>query len=114
MVERTGIIDENGAMTNDFLVGEFDDEVIDSVVESGSDEGLESDENGGGLVKGKIGKFRVCDESMRDYIPCLDEKGGILERRCPPKGKGLDCLVPWPKGYKLRIPWPKSRNEVFN
>ncbi|PHU19454.1 putative methyltransferase PMT11 [Capsicum chinense] len=113
MVERTGIIDENGAMTNDFLVGEFDDEVIDSVVESGSDEGLESDENGGGLVKGKIGKFRVCDESMRDYIPCLDEKGGILERHCPPKGKGLDCLVPWPKGYKLRIPWPKSRNEIW-
>lgn len=126
-VERTGIIDENGAMTNDFVVGEFDEELIDSVVNgkvNGTDEPLESDENRGGL-RGKIGKFKVCDESMRDYIPCLDnveessrvnlsERGENLERHCPTKGKGLDCLVPRPKDYKLRIPWPKSRDEVFN
>nr|XP_016438621.1 PREDICTED: probable methyltransferase PMT10 [Nicotiana tabacum] len=125
-VERTGIIDENGAMTNDFVVGEFDEELIDSVVNgkvNGTDEPLESDENRGGL-RGKIGKFKVCDESMRDYIPCLDnveessrvnlsERGENLERHCPTKGKGLDCLVPRPKDYKLRIPWPKSRDEVW-
>ncbi|MCD9561161.1 hypothetical protein HAX54_020139 [Datura stramonium] len=124
-VERTGIIDENGAMTNDFMVGEFDEELIDSVVngKNGSDEGLQSDENGGPLM-GKIGKFRVCDESMRDYIPCLDNveeisklnssgKGENFERHCPPKGKGLDSLVPRPKDYKLRIPWPKSRDEIW-
>lgn len=124
--ERTGIIDENGAMTNDFVVGEFDEEVIDSVVDGKNEsdhEGLESDENGGGL-RGKIGKFRVCDESMRDYIPCLDnveeitkmnssKNGGVFERHCLPKGKGLDCLVPWPKDYKLRITWPKSRDEIW-
>ncbi|KAK6792155.1 hypothetical protein RDI58_011236 [Solanum bulbocastanum] len=108
-MERTGIVDENGAMTNEFVVGEFDEEVIDSVV----DEKNGSDENGGGVLRGKIGKFKVCDESMRDYIPCLDNMEGSLERHCPPKGKGLDCLVPWPKGYKLRITWPKSRDEIW-
>lgn len=125
-VERTGIIDENGVMTNDFVVGEFDEEVIDTVVDgkNGSDEGSKSDENRG-VLRGKIGKFKVCDESMRDYIPCLDymegisrsnssKNGGILERHFPPKGKGWDCLVPWPKDYKLRIPWPKSRDEVLD
>ncbi|CAN4075710.1 unnamed protein product [Withania somnifera] len=125
-VERTGIIDENGVMTNDFLVGEFDEEEIDSVVDgkNGTDhEGLESGGNGGGL-RGKIGKFGVCNESMRDYIPCFDnveeiskmnssKNGGVLERHCPPKGKGLGCLVPWPKDYKLRIPWPNSRDEIW-
>ncbi|MCE3050762.1 hypothetical protein HAX54_048043 [Datura stramonium] len=81
-VERTGIIDENGAMTNDFMVGEFDEELIDSVVngKNGSDEGLQ---------------------------------GENFERHCPPKGKGLDSLVPRPKDYKLRIPWPKSRDEIW-
>ncbi|KAH0681320.1 hypothetical protein KY284_022405 [Solanum tuberosum] len=108
-MERTGIVDENGAMMNEFVVGEFDEEVIDSVV----DEKNGNDENGGGVLRGKIGKFKVCDESMRDYIPCLDNMEGSLERHCPPKGKGLDCLVPWPKGYKLRITWPKSRDEIW-
>ncbi|KAL3371190.1 hypothetical protein AABB24_007967 [Solanum stoloniferum] len=108
-MERTGIVDENGAMTNEFVVGEFDEEVIDSVV----DEKNGSDENGGGVLRGKLGKFKVCDESMRDYIPCLDNMEGSLERHCPPKGKGLDCMVPWPKGYKLRITWPKSRDEIW-
>ncbi|KAK4340970.1 hypothetical protein RND71_039471 [Anisodus tanguticus] len=118
VVERTGIIDENGAMTNDFIVGEFDEEMIDSVVngKNGSDnEGLKSDENRG-VLRGKIGKFSVCDESMRDYVPCLGnlkEKGENFERDCPAKGKGLDCLVPRPKDYKLRIPWPKSRDEIW-
>ncbi|XP_060198355.1 probable methyltransferase PMT10 [Lycium barbarum] len=106
-VERTGIIDENGAMTNDFIVGEFDEELIDSVVNNGKingsdDEGLKSDVNRG-VLKGKIGKFRVCDESMRDYVPCLDNV----------EEKGLDCLVPRPKDYKLKIPWPKSRDEIW-
>ncbi|KAJ8541595.1 hypothetical protein K7X08_002411 [Anisodus acutangulus] len=117
-VERTGIIDENGAMTNDFIVGEFDEEMIDSVVngKNGSDnEGLKSDENRGAM-RGKMGKFRVCDDSMRDYVPCLSNSKGkreFFERHFPPKGKGLDCLVPRPKDYKLRIPWPKSRDEIW-
>ncbi|XP_059280223.1 probable methyltransferase PMT10 [Lycium ferocissimum] len=113
VVERTGIIDENGAMTNDFIVGEFDEELIDSVVNNGkingSDEGLVSDVNRG-VLKGKIGKFRVCDESMRDYVPCLDNVEGKGETL---KGKGLNCLVPRPKDYKLKIPWPKSRDEIW-
>ncbi|XP_020252474.1 probable methyltransferase PMT11 [Asparagus officinalis] len=75
-----------------------------------------------GKVKVKIGRFRVCDEGMREYIPCLDnaaaikklksaERGERFERHCPEKG--LDCLVPAPKGYKAPIPWPQSRDEVW-
>ncbi|GMP79558.1 hypothetical protein CsSME_00035046 [Camellia sinensis var. sinensis] len=61
---------------------------------------------------------------MREYIPCLDnvdaisrlnstERGEGFERHCPQKEKGLNCLVPRPKGYKLKIPWPQSRDEVW-
>lgn len=114
-------MDENGAMTADFVVGEFDPAVLESVVNvtSGS---VRDDE-----IKGrnyKIGKFRVCDESLREYVPCLDnvevisklnstERGENYERHCPGKEKALDCLVPRPKGYKAHIPWPQSRDEVW-
>lgn len=71
----------------------------------------------------RIGKFRVCDESLREYVPCLDnvdfiskltstERGENYERHCPKKERVLDCLVPRPKGYKAHIPWPQSRDKV--
>ncbi|KAL2467784.1 putative methyltransferase PMT10 [Forsythia ovata] len=122
VVERTGIVDKTGAMTEDFMVGEFDESLIESVVVNVSDpdnnEKLEIDK----VVR--IEKFRVCDSSMSEYIPCLDngeaisrlnssEKLEKYKRNCPKDGKGLDCLVPRPKDYKLHIPWPKSRDEVW-
>lgn len=66
----------------------------------------------------------MCEESTRDYIPCLDNveeikrlnlSGSLViyERHCPEEGKRLDCLVPMPKGYKRSIPWPRSRDEVI-
>lgn len=110
-------------MTDDFIVGEFDEGLIQSVVVNvnGSNEKEKGDSDVRKVIKVK--KFRVCDESMGDYIPCLDnveaisrfnssEKGERYERHCPENGKGLDCLVPRPKEYKLHIPWPKSRDEV--
>ncbi|KAL7246164.1 hypothetical protein ACSBR2_001324 [Camellia fascicularis] len=116
-VQRTGIVDENGLMTDDFVVGEFDPSVIESVVNNGAT-------NRRRKWRVRFGKFRVCDESMTEYIPCLDnvkaissfnstERGDKYERHCPQKGKGLNCLVPRPKGYTLHIPWPKSRDEVW-
>nr|GLL47986.1 probable methyltransferase PMT10 [Ipomoea trifida] len=121
-LERTGIVDENGAMSFDFIVGDYDETLLETVVNA-SLGGAESDEIRGSW-KGKFGKFRACDESMSGYIPCLDnveaisklnssEKGENYERHCPEKGKGLDCVVPWPKGYRIRVPWPKSRDEVW-
>ncbi|KAJ0789585.1 putative S-adenosyl-L-methionine-dependent methyltransferase [Helianthus annuus] len=120
VVERTGIVDESGAMTENFVIGDYDASLIENAAnESLVERGGESDDN-----LGKIERFRVCDESMREYIPCLDnvevvsrlslsEKGEKYERHCPVKGKELDCLVPNPKRYKDHIPWPRSRDEVW-
>ncbi|AQK99470.1 putative methyltransferase PMT10 [Zea mays] len=78
----------------------------------------------GGPPRVRIERFPVCPESMREYIPCLDneddikrlpstERGERFERHCPAKDKGLSCLVPAPNGYKAPIPWPRSRDEVW-
>lgn len=55
-----------------------------------------------------------------DYIPCLDNKGGIKklsstgrERYCPLSDNFHMCLVPLPRGYKIPIHWPRSRNEIW-
>ncbi|ONK61987.1 uncharacterized protein A4U43_C08F35640 [Asparagus officinalis] len=80
------------------------------------------DIGGGARVRVRVGKFRVCDKRMREYIPCLDnveaikrlrstERGERFERFCPERA--LDCLVPAPKDYKSPIPWPQSRDEVW-
>lgn len=106
-------------MTDDFVVGEFDSSVIESVVNESL---VESDLKSGTRVR--IDKFRVCDESLLEYVPCLDnaeaisrlnstERGEKYERHCPENGRGMDCLVPRPKGYKAHIPWPNSRQEVW-
>ncbi|XP_071702593.1 probable methyltransferase PMT10 [Rutidosis leptorrhynchoides] len=120
VVARTGIVDDNGAMTDDFVIGDYDSRLLDNAVNESSVERVsESDEN---WVK--IKKFKICDESKREYIPCLDnlliisklnasEKWEKCERHCPEIGSELDCLVPNPKGYKDHIPWPKSRDEVW-
>ncbi|KAI7988086.1 putative methyltransferase PMT10 [Camellia lanceoleosa] len=67
-VQRTGIVDENGLMTDnfvvgefdptdDFVVGEFDPSVIESVVNNGAT-------NRRRKWRVRFGKFMVCDESM--------------------------------------------------
>lgn len=92
-----------------------------------TDEALPQEPTDAGPAVGsrvRIGRFPVCPESMREYIPCLDneeeirrlpstERGERFERHCPAKDKGLSCLVPAPKGYKAPIPWPRSRDEVW-
>ncbi|XP_047323200.1 probable methyltransferase PMT11 isoform X2 [Impatiens glandulifera] len=122
IAERTGIVDENGIMTSDFEVGEFDPGLIESIANETEKQGRQSDEERQSKVRLK--KYGVCAESMVDYIPCLDNvevisslnntgNGEIYERHCPGEGKGLNCVVPRPKGYKLKIPWPQSRDEVW-
>ncbi|GAA0141153.1 methyltransferase [Lithospermum erythrorhizon] len=118
--QKTGMVDENGVMRDDFVVGEFDPDVVDNWGE-GNETDVEDSGSGGGV---KLKKFGLCPMSMKDYIPCLDneeairklsstDKGEKFERHCPEKGTGLNCLVPAPKGYRTRIPWPKSRDEVW-
>lgn len=73
----------------------------------------------------KVKKYKICkDVKMVDYIPCLDnfeeivkfngsERGEKYERHCPKQDKGLNCVVPRPKGYRKPILWPKSRDEIW-
>ncbi|CAH2058701.1 unnamed protein product [Thlaspi arvense] len=119
-VRSFGIIDANGVMSDDFEVGEVEN---DSVEDWGNQtEIVEAKRDGDFKPRVRIKKFGMCPESMREYIPCLDntdaikklkstERGEKFERHCPEKGKGLNCLVPPPKGYRQPIPWPKSRDE---
>ncbi|KAI3470780.1 hypothetical protein Pfo_027443 [Paulownia fortunei] len=122
-LQRMGVVDENGKMTDDFEVGEYDPELVENWAKTNESEGLESDGKGD-MARVRVKKFPLCPESMREYIPCLDnqdaieklnstEKGEKFERHCPEKGKGLDCLIPAPKGYRTPIPWPRSRDEVW-
>ncbi|XP_008219567.1 PREDICTED: probable methyltransferase PMT10 [Prunus mume] len=125
-VERMGIVDDNGAMSEEFEIGEFDPSLVEDLRNvSGGEERLDDGGGvGGGGARFKVDKFEVCDESMTDYIPCLDnveeieklnsrERGEKYERHCPGQGKGLNCVVPRPKGYQIRIQWPQSRDEVW-
>ncbi|GAB4831841.1 hypothetical protein Ancab_005855 [Ancistrocladus abbreviatus] len=123
-VTRFGIVDENGMMTEDFEVGAYDPEAVETwgnAIEAEDGDGGELAGNG---VRAPIRRFPLCPLSMSEYIPCMDnveaikklkstDKGKRFERHCPEKGKQLNCLVPAPKRYKTPIPWPRSRNEVW-
>lgn len=121
-LQRLGVLDDNGIMTDDFQIGDIDPDVIDNWAVSNETEMPETD--GDTPQKVSVTKFKFCPESMREYIPCMDnveairklnstEKGEKFERHCPEEGHGLNCLVPAPKGYRKRIQWPQSRDEVL-
>ncbi|XP_039071421.1 probable methyltransferase PMT10 [Hibiscus syriacus] len=128
-VRRTGIIDENGTMSAEFIVGESDSNSTNNSTEFGvgNEEGREEEKRKGESddeVRIKFEKYKVCEKSKVDYVPCLDneeaiklfsnsERGEKYERHCPGKDKMLDCVVPTPKGYQRPIPWPQSRDEVW-
>ncbi|XP_021757266.1 probable methyltransferase PMT11 [Chenopodium quinoa] len=117
-VKRFGIVDENGTMTEDFEIGEYDPSVVESWGNSSDSEVVESE------TRVRVSKFLICDDKLKEYIPCMDneeaikrlvstEKGEKFERHCPEKGKELNCLIPALKNYKIPIPWPRSRDEVW-
>ncbi|KAL1543773.1 putative methyltransferase PMT10 [Salvia divinorum] len=101
LVESTGIINELGVMTSNFMVGEFDEGLLVENAEVGDIGEKVKREND----EGEVNKLRVCDVNMSDYVPFLDNVEAV--------SKGVDCLVPRPKGYRLPMPWPKSRDEVW-
>lgn len=121
------MVDENGVMTDNFTVGEEDHSGPDPVEDLLS---WKNDSRGGEIMKGskKVERYEVCDVGMVDYIPCLDNveaieglekkgngsvRGERYERHCPEEGKGLNCVVPAPRGYRSPILWPQSRDEVL-
>lgn len=118
---RLGLVGEDGAMRDDFDVGAGANDTDLATDEAAPQEPGDAGAGSGNRVR--IGRFPVCPESMREYIPCLDnqedirrlpstERGERFERHCPAKDKVLSCLVPAPNGYKAPIPWPRSRDEV--
>jgi len=118
-IEQLGIVNDNGTMSNEFEVGDFEPGMVDQWV-NGSQVGREGSSSDFALGRKKFG---LCPPEMREYIPCLDnedairklpstEKGERFERHCPEQGHGLNCLVPAPTGYRTPIPWPRSRDEV--
>ena len=120
-IKTFGIVDENGTMAEEFEVGDYDPELVENWG-NGSD--AEVGGSSGGSFRFGIKKFKMCPETMREYIPCLDNEEAIrnlkstkngekFERHCPERRRGLNCLVPAPKGYRTPIPWPKSRDEVL-
>ncbi|KAM0906483.1 hypothetical protein ACQ4PT_016737 [Festuca glaucescens] len=119
---RLGIVGDDGAMRDDFDVGAVSNDTDLATDQDAPQEPSNADAGGGNRVR--IGNFPACPESMREYIPCLDndeeikrlpstEHGERFERHCPAKDKAPSCLVPAPKGYKAPIPWPRSRDEVW-
>ncbi|KAF2320712.1 hypothetical protein GH714_030262 [Hevea brasiliensis] len=100
---KFGIIDNDGRLSNDFEVGEFNPEVVDNW---GNETRVESGEKD---IRVRVKRFELCSE--REYMLCLDnvdaikrlkstESGEKYERHCPKEGKGLNCLVLLPKGYQ--------------
>ncbi|GLT84926.1 hypothetical protein SLE2022_031340 [Rubroshorea leprosula] len=125
-VRLTGIIDENGAMSESFLIGDLDSNSTSftDVLSEGEEEGSEKEKKSVPEVRVRIAKYESCDVSKIDYVPCLDNEEAIkelinstrgerFERHCPTEGKALNCLVPRPEGYRTPIQWPQSRDEVW-
>lgn len=119
MFKRFGILNENGTMSDEFEVGDFEDSGPD---EAGSVSLVAEDSDSAPRVS--VSKFGMCPRSMSELIPCLDnedairklqstERGEKFERHCPEEGKRFNCLIPPPKGYRPPIPWPRSRDEVW-
>ncbi|KAL5717266.1 hypothetical protein ACHQM5_010304 [Ranunculus cassubicifolius] len=116
-IKRFGIVDENGLMTDDFEIGEFDPHLVEDWEIDNSQQQLHFT----GISRVRVKKFPMCPITMKEYIPCLDNvnklksitRGEKFERHCPKEGQSLNCLVPPPKGYKPPIPWPRSRGEVW-
>ncbi|KAB1217821.1 putative methyltransferase PMT11 [Morella rubra] len=120
-VQRFGIVNENGTMSDEFEVGELDVDLVEDWRNETKTDGVDGNEEPLGV---KVAKFQLCPTSMSEYIPCLDnedairklkstERGERFERHCPEEGRGLNCLVPAPNKYRNPIPWPKSRDEVW-
>ncbi|XP_024376976.1 probable methyltransferase PMT11 isoform X1 [Physcomitrium patens] len=117
-----GILDTNGGFLSDIVA--FGDEAevdldvdVGDVSERFSLSSLESNRTF------KSYNFDVCAHGWKDYIPCLDNAGGISElksntrgeiweRHCPRRGS-MCCLIGAPLNYKLPIRWPKSSSEIW-
>ncbi|KAG6435906.1 hypothetical protein SASPL_100787 [Salvia splendens] len=93
VLERTGIINELGMMTEDFVVGEFDEGLIESIVVVANS----TDERGERKVV-RVEKFSICEMNMSDYVPGLDDVDSDFQLKNLSE-KGKDWIV-WCRGLK--------------
>ncbi|KAF3775995.1 putative methyltransferase [Nymphaea thermarum] len=128
-----GVLDENGKMTENFRVSEFDSgSVVDVMMAAAAEEEdeEEQDEERPGAAEDRVSwkaeRFLKCPASMRDYVPCLEEAeegadgemnptvwGERFERHCSSLDSAPKCLVPPPAKYRRPIRWPISRDQVW-
>ncbi|RZC90929.1 hypothetical protein C5167_028761, partial [Papaver somniferum] len=105
IAEKFGIIDENGVMSDEFEVGDFDSDLAEEYKKLNMSVVKPEDVSSYSSDKVKINKINKLNST---------ENGEKFERHCPQKDDPrLNCLVPPPKGYKTPIPWPKSRDKVW-
>lgn len=119
-----GIVNENGTMSDQFQIGDYDADSAETLGNQTESESSDGDiESTASTARVSVRKFEICSENLTDYIPCLDNveaierlnstaRGERFERNCPKEGMGLNCTVPIPRGYQPPIPWPRSRDEV--
>ncbi|KAG7608274.1 S-adenosyl-L-methionine-dependent methyltransferase [Arabidopsis suecica] len=119
-----GIVNENGTMSDEFQIGDYDVESAETLGNQTEFESSDDDDIKSTTARVSVRKFEICSENMTEYIPCLDNveaikrlnstaRGERFERNCPNDGMGLNCTVPIPQGYRSPIPWPRSRDEVW-
>lgn len=117
-----GIVNENGTMSDEFQIGDYDAESAETLGNQTEYETSDGDTTST-TARVSLRQFEICSENMTEYIPCLDNveaikrlnstsRGERFERNCPKEGMGLNCTVPIPNGYRSPIPWPRSRDEV--
>lgn len=116
-VERMGVIDENGVMTDNFTVGDLDlgDADMKNLLNLLNWNNTNDDSPGELRKPPPVKKFKVCDSGILvDYIPCFDnaEDKKNYERHCPKQPNTLNCILPKPRGYRRPILWPQSRDQV--
>uniref|UniRef100_A0A7C9EJY9 Uncharacterized protein n=1 Tax=Opuntia streptacantha TaxID=393608 RepID=A0A7C9EJY9_OPUST len=78
VLERMGIVGENGAMSDDFKVGDFDPQLAEEVLPDATTTEDKVDEEKE-EIKVRVDKYELCDQKMINYIPCLDIIDGIRQ-----------------------------------
>ncbi|KAJ7960159.1 S-adenosyl-L-methionine-dependent methyltransferases superfamily protein [Quillaja saponaria] len=82
-IKRFGIVNENGTMSDEFEIGEFNPEFVENWG-NGSEVETESNNDSHKLT---VKKFGLCSKSMSEYIPCLDNLKAIRKLNSMEKGE---------------------------
>ncbi|KAJ6829438.1 uncharacterized protein M6B38_358010 [Iris pallida] len=82
------IIEKNDTMNSDFEVSEYESDLSES-----NDNAHVAPTKGEARSRVPLGKFRVYNEKMREYIPCLENKEAIKKLRSTGQGSSSSGIV---------------------